>query len=86
MKETAAIKLHEKCINILQLHIQAQNELQLCKERLGKIEKAGPKAGSIYPFWKKEDEIADIEHWSKVSERIKKYYFNTLNRLTALYA
>ena len=71
------IKLHSKCLCILEIIQKSNNRYENCKSRLYAYNQCKDPFAPIRLMWRREELEGKVNHYEAVSKRLEQYYANT---------
>lgn len=77
-RETAQLKLHQRCIDILDFAIRAKN---LQNRRIADLNIFNQRDKRIVSIYTEGDFVNDIEKYEKIHSRIMQWYYECFDRL-----
>ena len=80
-RETAQLKLHQRCIDILDFAIRAKNRQNEAVSDLNRYHATKDPFATIKLIYRESDFTKRIERYSKIHSRIMQWYYECFDRL-----
>ena len=80
-RESAQLKLHQRCIDILDMAIRAKNRQNRWVNDLNLYHATKDPLSTLRLVYRESDFTKEIIRWGKIHNRLMLYYYDVFNRL-----